>query len=157
MTIPAHITVLVDAFKTASDPEVYRPTFSDEQWSKLAAYLSPIALQESNLLYKRGATEKTLYFIESGRITVHYENGQGKLRMCIVDPGNFLGEASFLGQQNRLATAQVAAAGKGWVLSPLKFNEMINRSPELALAVTQQASYVLAHRVANRNRRVAIS
>lgn len=157
MTLPAHITPLVEAFQAGADPEVHRPTFSNEQWGKLAAYLSPIALQESSLVYKRGATEKSLYFIESGRVTVHYENSQGKLRMCIVDPGNFLGEASFLGMQNRLATAQVGTSGKAWVLSPLKFNEMVNRSPELALAVTQQAAHVLAHRIANRNRRVAIS
>lgn len=157
MTIPAHITALVEAFKTPVDPEVNPNPFSDDHWNKIAAYLTPTVFQESSLLYKRGANERSLYLVESGRITVHYENSQGKLRMCLVDAGNFLGEASFLGLQNRLATAQVAASGRGWVLSPHKFNEMSLRNPELAFVVTQQAAHVLAQRIANRNRRVAIS
>lgn len=151
------MTTLVQAFNAPVDPEMLRAPLSDMQWNKLSAYLLPLSLTESRIIYKRGSHEKSLYFLESGRIAIHYENSQGKLRISLIDAGNFFGEASFLGKQNRLATAQVAAAGKCWVLTTLKFTEMVNRSPELALAIQQQAAYVLAQRIANRTRRIAIS
>ncbi len=50
---------------------------------------------------------------------------------------------------------QAAAACKLWNLTPLRFSELGNRQPAIALAVVMAAGAVLAKRLGNRKRRVA--
>lgn len=148
---------LIEAFQHPIDPEAAKIAFTPEQWRLLEGFLTPFPLRESQLIYPRGNEDKSLFLLESGRVTIHYENSEGKVRLCLVSPGNLFGEASFLGRLPRKSSAQVASAGKAWMLGRIKFSEMMQRNPELAVAVTQTAAEVLANRVFNGKRRVAIS
>lgn len=127
------------------------------QWQTLAPYLQPLALSAGQVLFKQGAADRTLYMVESGNLSVHYEDEQGEVRLAIVGPGSAVGEGSFFSRAPRSATVQAGMATRLWSLSPLRFGELSNRRPELALAVSMAAGAVVARRLASRRRRDAVT
>ncbi|MDH5857479.1 cyclic nucleotide-binding domain-containing protein [Lampropedia aestuarii] len=148
---------LIEAFAVPADPQLQVPNLSAGQWASLANFLSPVSLGESQIVFQRGREESSLYFLESGKIAIHYENAQGQLRMGLVGPGAVFGEASFLGNMLRQATAQSMAPGKAWVLTVLKFREMLTRDSELALKTIQIAASTLARRSRDARKRRSIA
>ncbi|RMX04991.1 cyclic nucleotide-binding domain-containing protein [Corticibacter populi] len=148
---------LIEAFQSPQDAEAVRLALPLEHWRVMEGHLTLVNMVESSFLFQRGGQERSLYLLESGRVVIHYENSLGKLRMATISPGNMFGEASFLGRMSRQATAQVANVGKVWTLGPVKFGELCNRHPELALTLTQLAATVLAKRSCDRKRRIAIA
>jgi len=127
------------------------------QWEALAPYLQPLALAAGQVLFKQGAADRTLYFVESGNLSVHYEDEQGEVRLAIVGAGSAVGEGSFFSRVPRSATVQAGMPARLWSLSPMRFSELTNRRPELALAVAMAAGSVVAKRLANRRRRDAVT
>lgn len=127
------------------------------QWQALAPYLQPLALAAGQMLFKQGAADRTLYLIETGNLSVHYEDEQGEVRLAIVGAGTAIGEGSFFSRAPRSATVQAGMPARLWCLSPLRFGELSNRQPELALAVAMAAGAVVAKRLANRRRRSAVT
>lgn len=125
------------------------------QWEALAPYLQPVALAQSQVLFSRGDMDRTLYFIEEGNLSVHYEDSKGRVRLAIVTAGSVLGEAGFFSHQARTATVQAGSACKLWGLTALRFSELSNRQPEAALGVAMAAGAVMAKRLANKRRRIA--
>lgn len=151
------IEKLIKAFEFPLDKDSVAKPFSPQQWELLDGYLMPVNLVEGEILFQRHREERSLYLIESGRVTIHYENSKGTLRMGFVSPGSVLGEASFLGNVPRQAGARVAAAGQAWMLSRLKFMELHKRAPDVALDVVQMAATILAKRSRDPRRRRVIA
>lgn len=125
------------------------------QWEALAPYLQPVALAQGQVLFSRGDVDRTLYFIETGTLSVHYEDSKGRVRLAIVAAGSVLGEAGFFSRQARTATVQAGSACKLWGLTALRFSELSNRQPEAALTVAMASGAVMAKRLSNRRRRIA--
>lgn len=157
MTTPTRIEALMQAFSFPLEKDAVTKPLSPQQWSVLDGYLMPVQLSEGEALFQRGRLERSLYLMESGRVTIHYENAKGVLRMGFVSAGSVFGEASFLGDVPRLASAKVAVSGKAWMLSRLKFVELHKREPDLALDVVQLAATVLAKRSRDPRRRRVIA
>ena len=103
----------------------------------------------------QGATDRGVYWVESGSLSVHYEDDKGRLRMALVGAGGLLGEGAFFSHRPRSATVQAGSACRLWGLTPLRFTELSNRQPAIALALTLAMGGVLSKRMANRRRRVA--
>ncbi|PAT36447.1 Crp/Fnr family transcriptional regulator [Vandammella animalimorsus] len=148
---------LAAAFAAPLDPEAISKPLAANHWELLAGFLTPTNLMEGETLFQRYRDERSLYFLESGRVTIHYENEKGTLRVALVSSGTVFGEASFLGNMPRQASAQVATAGRAWQLSRLKFTELYQRHPSVALDVVQLASATLARRSRDARRRRAIA
>ena len=55
----------------------------------------------------------------------------------------------------RMRNASCSAPCKLWALHALRFTELANRQPAVALALTMAVGSVLAKRLGNRKRRVA--
>lgn len=146
---------LINAIAQASAEDSMANPFKPEQWEALSAYLQPCTLAAGQLLFKQGAADRTLYLVESGSLSVHYEDEKGRLRMAIVSPGSVVGEGAFFSMRPRSATVQAAAPSKLWALSALRFTELGNRQPGLALNIAMAAGAVLSKRLGNRRRRVA--
>lgn len=127
------------------------------QWGALAPYLQPLALAAGQVLFKQGAADRTLYLVESGNLSVHYEDDQGEVRLAIVGAGSAVGEGSFFSRAPRSATVQAGMSARLWSLSPMRYGELSNRRPELALAVAMAAGAVVAKRLTNRRRRDAVT
>lgn len=127
------------------------------QWEQLASYLHPTTVAPSQVLVSQGATDRTVYFIESGSLSVHYEDTAGRVRLAIVDAGSAVGEGSFFSHLPRNATVQAVGACRVWALTPMRFAELSHRQPGAALAVTQALGALVSMRMLDRRKRVSVT
>lgn len=135
----------------------FNSNISTQQWETLAGYLQPFALMQGQVLIEQGGNDRSLYFIESGSLSVHYEDDKGRVRLAIVGPGSVVGEGAFFSHLPRNATVQAAAASKLWCLTPIRFTELSNRRPEIALEIAMALGGIVARRLVNRPKRVAVT
>ena len=148
---------LVAAMAHSHACDALRCQFSTQQWEMLASYMQPFALQQGQSLIEQGAADQTLYFIESGTLSVHYQDDKGRIRMAMVAAGSVVGEGSFFSHQQRSASVQAANACKLWCLTTLRFKELANRHSPIALELTLALGAVLAKRLSIRPKRVAVT
>ncbi|WP_415842115.1 Crp/Fnr family transcriptional regulator [Paracidovorax anthurii] len=151
----ADLSELVQAIAQSVAEDGLTNPFTAEQWDLLAGYLLPMSVDAGHTLFTQGVKDRTLYFIESGSISVHYEDDKGRLRLAIVGPGSIVGEGAFFSHRPRSATVQTGAPSKLWSLTALRFTELSNRQPAVALGLAMAAGSVLSRRLGNRRRRVA--
>lgn len=138
-----------------ADDSLDHSMLAPAQWDLLSPHLQLCTLTAGQILFAQGTTDRTLYLVESGNLSVHYEDEKSRLRLAIVGPGSIVGEGAFFSHRTRSATVQAAVPSKLWSLSALRFTELSNRQPTIALAIAMAAGAVLAKRLGNRRRRVA--
>lgn len=126
-------------------------------WAQIFPYLHPATLAPSQILISQGAMDRTVYFIESGSLSVHFEDAAGRIRLAAVGPGSAVGEGSFFSHKARNATVQAASACRVWALTPVLFTELAQRHTGAALAVTLALGALVADRMLDRRRRVSIT
>jgi len=148
---------LVKAIAQNESNDCFRPQLTPAQWELLATYMQPFALMNGQVLIEQNAADRTVYVVESGSLTVHYEDGKGRLRLATVGPGSAVGEGAFFTRQPRNATVQAASAAKIWSLTPIRFTELTNRQPGLALEVAMALGALVSRRLANRPKRAAVT
>ena len=146
---------LIDAIAQASADDAMTNPLSPAQWEVVAPYLQPTVFPASHTVFSQGAQDRTLYLVESGTLSVHYQDEKERLRLAVVGPGSVVGEGAFFSHRPRSATVQTSAPSKLWALHALRFTELANRQPAVALALTMAVGSVLAKRLGNRKRRVA--
>jgi CRP-like cAMP-binding protein len=156
-TLHFDIQGLTTAIAHSHASDALRCQFSTQQWDVLASYMQPFALQQGQSLIEQGAADQTLYFIESGTLSVHYQDEKGRVRLAMVAAGSVVGEGAFFSHQPRSATVQATNACKLWCLTALRFKELANRNSPIALALTLALGGVLARRLSNRPKRVAVT
>ena len=137
--------------------DALRCQFTQQQWEILAGYMQPFAMQPGQVLIEQGSNDQTLYFIESGTLSVHYEDDKGRIRLALVAAGTVIGEGAFFSRLPRNATVQASNASKVWCLTALRFKELANRHSPIALELTLAMGGVLAKRLYNRPKRVAVT
>lgn len=148
---------LAQAMKLSSALDAVPLNLQEPQWRNLADYLQPVSLQQNQVLIEQGVKDRTVYFVESGSLTVHYEDDKDRIRLAMVGPGSLLGEGAFFSHLPRSATVNAGSACKLWCLTPLRFRELSARFPELALDLTVAMAAVLARRLYNKPKRVAVT
>ena len=146
---------LAQAMSSAVAVDGVQNALTSEQWDLLAPYLVPVTLAAGELLFAEGSLDRNLYFVESGSLSVHYQDAKERIRLAIVGPGSILGEGAFFAHRARHATVQAAAPGRLWCLTAMRFAELSNRQPGVALALVMAAGQVLARRAVDSRRRVA--
>lgn len=149
------LTGLIQAITQAASDDSLNNVLTHEQWELLAAYLLPVTMPAGQVLFAQGTTDRTLYLVESGSLSVHYEDSKQRLRLAIVGPGSVVGEGAFFSHLPRSATVQAGAPSKLWSLTALRFSELSNRQPAVALQLAMATGAVLAKRLNNRRRRIA--
>jgi CRP/FNR family cyclic AMP-dependent transcriptional regulator len=90
-------------------------------------------------------------------LSVHYEDSKGRVRLAMVGPGSAVGEGAFFSRQPRTATVQAAGNCKLWCLTPVRFTELCNRHPAVALKIAMALGALVSRRLMNKSRRVAIT
>jgi len=148
------LTGLINAIGQGSEDGMTNP-LNREQWSLLASYLRPQDVPAGQVLFAQGTTDRTLYLIESGSLSVHLEDENQHMRLAIVGAGSVVGEGAFFSHQPRSATVQASAASRLWALPALRFAELANRQPVVALQLVMSIAAVQARRLSNHRRRVA--
>jgi CRP-like cAMP-binding protein len=128
-----------------------------DAWSQLLPYLHPAQIAASQVLISQGARDRTVYFIESGSLSVHYEDAAGRIRLAIVGPGSAVGEGSFFSHAPRNATVQAARPSRVWAMTPQRFSELAKHHPQTALAVTLALGALVAERMLDRRKRISVT
>ena len=146
---------LIDAIAQTTAEDSMTNPLTAAQWEVLSSYLLPVVLPAGQVLFSQGATDRTLYLVESGSLSVHYQDEKERLRLAIVGPGSGVGEGAFFSMRRRSATVQASAPTRLWTLTALRFTELTNRQPAIALGLAMSAGAVLAKRLGIRRRRVA--
>ena len=148
---------LVKATAQNETGDGFRPALTPAQWELLGTYMQPFALMQGQVLIEQTASDRTVYVVEAGKLTVHYEDSKGRLRLAVVEAGSAVGEGAFFTRQPRAATVQAASACKIWSLTPIRFTELSNRQPALALEVVMALGSLVSRRLANRPKRIAVT
>jgi CRP/FNR family cyclic AMP-dependent transcriptional regulator len=148
---------LITVIKKNTSSDGFTPALTTEQWDLLAGYLQPFALAQGQRLIEQGAIDRTLYLIESGSLTVHYEDDKGRVRLAVVEAGSAVGEGAFFSRLPRNATVQAASAARLWCLTPIRFSELTNRQPAVALEIAMGLGSLVSRRLMNKPRRVAVT
>jgi CRP/FNR family transcriptional regulator, cyclic AMP receptor protein len=148
---------LVQAVSHNHTSDSFKPNLTALQWELLGSYMQPFALMQGQVLIEQNAQDRTLYLIESGSLTVHYEDSHSRVRLAIVGSGSAVGEGAFFTRLPRNATVQAASNSKLWCLTPIRFTELSNRHPNVALEVAMALGSLVSRRLVNRPKRVAVT
>jgi len=148
---------LIQAIKKNESNDSFAPSLTPFQWELLSSYMQPFSLMQGQVLIEQNALDRTLYLIESGGLSVHYEDDKGRVRLAVVGPGSAVGEGAFFTRQPRNATVQAASASKIWCLTPIRFTELSNRNPAVALAIAMALGSLVSRRLVNKPKRVAVT
>lgn len=151
----ADLTALIHAMGQGGAEDGMTNPLNREQWALLASYLRPLDVPAGQELFAQGTTDRTLYLIESGSLSVHLEDENQRMRLAIVGAGSVVGEGAFFSHQPRSATVQASAPCRVWALTAMRFAELANRQPVVALQLVMAIAAVQARRLGNRRRRVA--
>jgi len=160
ITVPsarADIKALAAAMRQSNALDALPLNLSEAQWNTLAGYLQPVMLRQGQALIEQGVKDRTVYLVESGTLTVHYEDSHDRIRIAVVGEGSLLGEGAFFSHLPRSATVSAGSDCRLWCLTPLRFRELCTRAPEIALELTVAMSAVLARRMYNKPKRVAVT
>ncbi|MBS78093.1 Crp/Fnr family transcriptional regulator [Variovorax sp. Varisp41] len=128
-----------------------------QQWDTLAGYLQPQDVNVGDVLIAQGAQDRSVFFLESGALSVHRVSSKEQMRLAVLTAGAVVGEGSFFSRQPHAANVVVTGAGRVWRLTTTRFSEMSNRQPNLALELTMALGAVIAKRMAHRSKRVAVT
>lgn len=126
-------------------------------WYILADYLHPHQFERGHLLMGQGAQDRTIYFLETGDLKVDVKTDQGFAQLAILGAGTVVGEASFFAQQPRMASVVAYSPCKVWSLRREDFEALAKQHPTVALSLTLALGAVLALRMSDVSRRIAIT
>jgi CRP/FNR family transcriptional regulator, cyclic AMP receptor protein len=160
ITVPAaraDIKALASAMRQSNALDAVPLNLNEAQWNTLSGYLQAVMLRQGQPLIEQGVKDRTVYFVESGTLTVHYEDSHDRIRIAVVGEGSVLGEGAFYSHLPRSATVTAGSDCRLWCLTPLRFRELCTRAPEVALELTVAMSAVLARRMYNKPKRVAVT
>jgi len=148
---------LIEAFVHNHGEDALSRSVTPDQWQALASYMQPFTLAQSQILITQGSQDRTLYFVETGSLTVHFEDAGDRIRLAIVGAGSVLDEGGFFSHMPRNATVQAATECRMWSITPLRFAELSHRLPGAALALTMALGAIVCKRMQDRRRRVAVT
>lgn len=147
------LSALVEAISSTSAADGMQMPLTQAQWEALGQYLVPTDLAAGEVLFTVGALDRNLFVVESGTLSIHYLDSKEKVHLNIVGPGSLIGEGAFFAHRPRRATVQAASSCRLWCLTGLRFTELSNRQPALALVLAM--GQVLAKRAIDGRRRLA--
>lgn len=156
-TLRFDLAGLAQAITSCQATDALQFKLAQPQLEALAGYLRPEELRASQVLMAQGTSDRTVYFIETGTLSVHYEDEKGRVRMAMVGPGTVVGEGAFFAHQPRSATVQASSVSKVWALTAQRFSELAHRHPAIALELVLAMGGVMAKRLYNRPKRVAVT
>jgi len=148
---------LITAIAHNTEDGVLAKHLGAQSWYIVADYLHPHAYERGHLLIGQGGQDRNLYFLESGNLKVDVKTGQGLLQLAILGPGTVVGEGSFFSRLPRNASVVAYSNCKVWELSPSDFEALAKRHPTVALSLSMALGAILATRMLDVSRRIAIT
>ena len=132
-------------------------SLSPAQWTTLSGFMQPFELAPDQILIERGSRDRTLFMVESGRLSVHYQDPEGTSRMTLLGEGAVIGEGSFFSHLPRLSSVHAVSVCRMWSITAMRFTELANRHPVIALALSMGLGTTIARRFVNGPKRIAVT
>jgi len=129
----------------------------EEAWPILADYLAPEDIQRGHVLMSQGALDRTLYFIETGSLRVHYGDKAGQVHVATLGAGSVVGEGAFFSHIERNATVQALEPSRVWGLTPERFDQLSKQHTQVALSLSMTLGAILSTRMLDISKRVAVT
>ena len=148
---------LVAAVRANKSDETLARFMPDAAWAALSTHLSPEKIDRGHVLMAQGALDRTLYFVESGALRVHFANDKGQVLLAVIGAGAVVGEGSFFSQIERNATVQAVQPSVLWELTPQSFQAMSKKDPANALALSMALGAVLSTRMLDVSRKISVT
>jgi NTE family protein len=101
----------------------------------LVAIAEPIQLRAQEWLFLEGDVGDRLYVVLSGRLRVLVEDDDGQRVLRLLGPGAAIGELAVLTETVRSASVQAVRDSELLEVDGPEFRELLQRNPELGLAV----------------------
>jgi len=128
-------------------------------------YLNQIALlaqlkewQEGTVLFQEGQTSPFIYFVLQGTIGLEVTEPDGEpVRLATVGEGELVGWSPVLGQRPLTATARALTHCRLAVLDAQRILGLCERDPRFGMAFLQQIALILAARLDETRRCLAIA
>lgn len=153
---PSDVAALVAAIARNTEPGGLAQNLEPFRWKVLAGYVQPLSHHRGELLIGQGDLDRKLYFVESGDLKVDMHTPKGIIHLAIVGPGSVVGEGSFFSHLARSASVSAYSDCKVWVLTPAEFNRLSHDNASVALAVCLALGTVLATRMLDMSKRLAV-
>lgn len=154
---PADISGLLAAIQSNELDDTLSRFMPQADWLQLAPYLDCEDLDRGHILTAKGALDRTLYFIESGRVRIHYGDKDGEYVVANLGPGNVVGEGTFFSELQRNATVQASTPCRVWSLTPEKFTQLRKVQPTVALSLAMALGATVSMRMLNVTQRIAVT
>jgi CRP/FNR family transcriptional regulator, cyclic AMP receptor protein len=148
---------LATSIQSSQQFDALRLTLKLTDWEILAQHLQAFTVEAGQEVIRQGATEVTVYIVESGTLGVHHEDGNGKVQLATVGPGSVVGEGAFFARTPRNATVQAMNKCVLWGLSPMRYAELAHRHPSIALSYVMALGSVVTRRMTNKPKRGAVT
>lgn len=116
----------------------------------LAGVLTIRALKDGEVLLPEGSRASNLHVVVTGHIeVVQMSDKQGRRLLYRLEPGDLVGELSFMDDEPRYAALIASGPTEVLVLARSDFETLIERSPRVVYKV-MRAIMLVAHRVQRR-------
>jgi CRP/FNR family transcriptional regulator, cyclic AMP receptor protein len=148
---------LATSIQSSQQFDAIRLTLKLSDWEILAQHLQSFTVETGQEVIRQGATEVTVYLIESGTLGVHHEEANGKIQLATVGAGSVVGEGAFFARTPRNATVQAMSKCVLWGLSPMRYAELAHRHPSIALSFVMALGSVVTRRMMNKPKRGAVT
>lgn len=150
------VSGLVAAIARNTEPGGLRLHLEPYRWSVLADYVHRASYRRGELVIGQGDEDCKLYFVESGDLKVDMHADKGLIHLAIVGPGSVVGEGSFFSHLARSASVSAYSDCTVWALSPADFERLSQAHATVALALCMALGTVLATRMLDMSKRLAV-
>lgn len=128
-----------------------------DRGDELLHYMTRVTFPQDHALIEQGKASEEMYFIESGRLSVHLETTSGaRLRLKTLGPGTTVGEIAFYQHQRRSASVICDTPAAVWRFSHDDLQRMAEEAPDLAALFHRRMAVLLSERLAATNRLVQV-
>ncbi len=115
----------------------------------LAGVLTIRELKDGEVLVPEGSRDSHLHVVVAGHVEVVHTSDDGRRLLYRLEPGDLIGELSFMDDEPRYAALIASGPTEVLVLARSDFETLIERSPQVVYKV-MRAIMRVAHRVQRR-------
>ncbi|MEO7243391.1 MAG: cyclic nucleotide-binding domain-containing protein [Variovorax sp.] len=152
-----NILNLAQAISQNTSYDAFAPSYSESEWATVGTYMQGADVNAGVVLIEKDTRDRTLFFLESGAVSVHLTDVRGQMRLAILNPGSVIGEGSFFSRQPRSANVVATGACRIWRLAPTRYAELSSRHANLAVILVMELGAVIAKRMVNSAKRIAVT
>lgn len=139
---------LLRAIQSLNTDDAFRARMDMSQWRTLSGFLVPQSVRPGELLIRQGDIDRSAYFLGQGSLQVYVGGpAAGGARIVMLRPGAIVGESGLFSDGAHTANVEAMTACTVWALRPPRFQELIQRSPQIALEFLRAAGAVMVTRM----------